>query len=291
MTASPPQAASAPPTHRLPYFVSAPDEQTSDEYLREVDPPTATAREPLELGDEAGVHADVALVDDDAERCKHVPVEPEWEEDDIYITCRKDAMKIMRSATKHSRTASNAYYKGEHICAHQLSMRAKEERMVADNLNDKILESGCGAKLWWPCAFQSWMFDKWRKWAAVKMSVVLEQGGSSTDPALSLVDRNAPPTNLRRSPRLMGKVNSGGPSLDRAIKRKELRLSALSPNVAKIGIYPESSTPDPSSKANADLSSLDSKDLMARLGKLGFKDVDESACELLRNEQGMVGSL
>ncbi|WOL02379.1 hypothetical protein Cni_G11098 [Canna indica] len=69
-----------------------------------------------------------------------VPAEPEWEEDDIYITCRKDAMKIMRSATKHSRAASNAYYKGEHICAHQLSMRAKEERMVAENLNDKAAE-------------------------------------------------------------------------------------------------------------------------------------------------------
>ncbi|KAK1311396.1 hypothetical protein QJS10_CPA08g01207 [Acorus calamus] len=64
-----------------------------------------------------------------------VPVEPEWEEDDVYLSHRKDALKMMRSASQHSRAASNAFLRGDHVSAKQLSLRADEERLAAEKLN------------------------------------------------------------------------------------------------------------------------------------------------------------
>lgn len=66
-----------------------------------------------------------------------VPVEPEWEEDDIYLSHRKDALKTMRSASRHSKAAANAFLKGEHFSAQQHSMRAREEWHNADKLNSE----------------------------------------------------------------------------------------------------------------------------------------------------------
>ena len=66
-----------------------------------------------------------------------VPIEPEWEEDDIYISNRKDALKTMRSASRHSKAAANAFLKGEHFSAQQHSMRAREEWHNADKLNSE----------------------------------------------------------------------------------------------------------------------------------------------------------
>uniref|UniRef100_A0A0D3FW75 Smr domain-containing protein n=1 Tax=Oryza barthii TaxID=65489 RepID=A0A0D3FW75_9ORYZ len=67
-----------------------------------------------------------------------VPIEPEVEElDDDYFNHRKDALKIMRAATKHSQAASNAFLRGDHAAAKELSLRAQEERSAAEELNKK----------------------------------------------------------------------------------------------------------------------------------------------------------
>ncbi|KAK6923632.1 protein of unknown function DUF1771 [Dillenia turbinata] len=71
---------------------------------------------------------------------RSVPVEPEWEVDDVYLSHRKDAMKMMRAASQHSRAATNAFLRGDHISAKQLSLMAQEEWAAADKLNAKAAE-------------------------------------------------------------------------------------------------------------------------------------------------------
>ncbi|KAJ4730411.1 Smr domain-containing protein [Rhynchospora pubera] len=67
-----------------------------------------------------------------------VPVEPEWEEcDDDYYNYRKDALKVMRAASNHSRAASNAFLRGDHNSARWLSQQAREEWAEAEKLNGK----------------------------------------------------------------------------------------------------------------------------------------------------------
>ncbi|KAK9095809.1 hypothetical protein Sjap_021306 [Stephania japonica] len=65
------------------------------------------------------------------------PIEPEWEEDDVYLTHRKDALKAIRSAAQHSRASSNAYLRGDHFSAKQLSQKAQGEWEAANVLNAK----------------------------------------------------------------------------------------------------------------------------------------------------------
>jgi len=51
-----------------------------------------------------------------------IPLEPELEElDDDYLNYRKDALKMMRAATRHSQSASNAFLRGDHAAAKELS--------------------------------------------------------------------------------------------------------------------------------------------------------------------------
>ncbi|XP_038898473.1 uncharacterized protein LOC120086100 [Benincasa hispida] len=68
---------------------------------------------------------------------KSVPIEPEWEEDDIYLSHRKDAIAMMRSASQHSRAATNAYLRKDHASAKYHSSRAQEQWLAAKMLNDK----------------------------------------------------------------------------------------------------------------------------------------------------------
>ncbi|XP_020204330.1 uncharacterized protein LOC109789711 [Cajanus cajan] len=80
------------------------------------------------------------LSDVDNLRCKmnllnSVPVEPEWEDDDIYISHRKDALKTMRSASRHSRAASSAFLRGDHFSAQNHSTKARAEWYTAEELN------------------------------------------------------------------------------------------------------------------------------------------------------------
>ncbi|KAG0480577.1 hypothetical protein HPP92_011435 [Vanilla planifolia] len=70
----------------------------------------------------------------------HVPIEPEWEEDCAYLSKRKEAIKITRAATQHSRSACNAYLRGDHCSAQQLSLRAKKEWMNAQHLHEMAAE-------------------------------------------------------------------------------------------------------------------------------------------------------
>ncbi|KAI0528532.1 hypothetical protein KFK09_001074 [Dendrobium nobile] len=69
-----------------------------------------------------------------------VPIEPEWEEDDVYLSHRKEALTMMRAASQHSRGASNAYLRRDHLTARQLSLRAREEWMTAEKLNTQAAE-------------------------------------------------------------------------------------------------------------------------------------------------------
>ncbi|XVF58905.1 hypothetical protein PTKIN_Ptkin07bG0103400 [Pterospermum kingtungense] len=66
-----------------------------------------------------------------------IPFEPEWEEDDLYLSHRKDAIRMMRSASQHYRAASNAYLRGDHFAAQQHSDNARKEWLTAQRLNAK----------------------------------------------------------------------------------------------------------------------------------------------------------
>lgn len=66
-----------------------------------------------------------------------IPIEPEWEEDDLYLNHRRDAIKMMRAASQHSKAATIAFLRGNHFSAQQLSRKAQEEWMAAEWLNAK----------------------------------------------------------------------------------------------------------------------------------------------------------
>ncbi|XP_028782776.1 uncharacterized protein LOC114738876 [Neltuma alba] len=66
-----------------------------------------------------------------------VPVEPEWEEDDVYLSHRMNALQVMRSASRHSKGATNAFLRGDHFSARQHSMKAQENLLTAQRLNAK----------------------------------------------------------------------------------------------------------------------------------------------------------
>ncbi|XP_028808779.1 uncharacterized protein LOC114763322, partial [Neltuma alba] len=66
-----------------------------------------------------------------------VPVEPEWEEDDVYLSHRMNALRVMRSASRHSKGATNAFLRGDHCSARQHSMKAQENLLTAQRLNAK----------------------------------------------------------------------------------------------------------------------------------------------------------
>ncbi|XP_060212375.1 uncharacterized protein LOC132639995 [Lycium barbarum] len=85
-----------------------------------------------------------------------VPVEPEWEEDDIYSIHRKDAMKMTRSAAQHSKAASEAYRRGDHVSAQHFSLKAKEERVVANRLNSQAAKKILIAR---NCKNDQWTLD------------------------------------------------------------------------------------------------------------------------------------
>lgn len=65
------------------------------------------------------------------------PPEPEWEEDDVYLKHRKEALRMRRAANRHSREAERAYLRGDHSTAKNISLKSKEEHLAADKLNAK----------------------------------------------------------------------------------------------------------------------------------------------------------
>ncbi|KAL8096506.1 uncharacterized protein LOC141693232 [Apium graveolens] len=83
----------------------------------------------------------------------NIPVEPEWEEDDVYLISRKDAIKTMRLASRHSKAASDAYLRGDHLSAQQYSSKAREEWKEAEKYNamaakEILRKRNCENDLW-----------------------------------------------------------------------------------------------------------------------------------------------
>nr|XP_016433504.1 PREDICTED: uncharacterized protein LOC107759997 [Nicotiana tabacum] len=85
-----------------------------------------------------------------------IPVEPAWEEDDIYSIHRKDAMKMTRSAARHSKAASDAYLRGDHLSAQHFSLKAQEEWVVANRLNAQAAKEILSVR---NCKNDEWTFD------------------------------------------------------------------------------------------------------------------------------------
>lgn len=80
------------------------------------------------------------------ERLLSLPIEPEWEEDDVYLVHRRDAMKMMRSASQHSKAANNAFLRGDHFSAQQHSLKARKEWLIAERLNSKAAKEILGIR-------------------------------------------------------------------------------------------------------------------------------------------------
>lgn len=83
----------------------------------------------------------------------NIPVEPEWEEDDVYLINRKDAMRTMRLASRHSKAASGAYLRGDHLSAQQYSTKAREDWKEAEKYNavaakEILRKRNCENDLW-----------------------------------------------------------------------------------------------------------------------------------------------
>ncbi|KAG6554085.1 hypothetical protein Mapa_004000 [Marchantia paleacea] len=65
----------------------------------------------------------------------YVPMEPEWEEDDLYLRYRSDALRTARERDRFARGASQAYIRGDHRRAKTMSKQAQERRLLAERLN------------------------------------------------------------------------------------------------------------------------------------------------------------
>ncbi|XP_059624518.1 uncharacterized protein LOC132267371 [Cornus florida] len=85
-----------------------------------------------------------------------IPVEPDWEEDDIYLIHRKDALRMMRSASHHSRAATDAYLRGDHFSAQQSSIKARKEWLAAEKLNAKAAKEIISIR---NCNNDTWKLD------------------------------------------------------------------------------------------------------------------------------------
>ncbi|KAL7104693.1 hypothetical protein ACP275_08G261800 [Erythranthe tilingii] len=70
---------------------------------------------------------------------KSLPIEPEFEfeQDDVYLIYRKDAIRMTRSASRHSKAANDAYLRGDHTSALRFSLKAQEDWTDAEKLNAK----------------------------------------------------------------------------------------------------------------------------------------------------------
>lgn len=67
-----------------------------------------------------------------------IPMEPEWEDDDdMYIVHRKEAIRAMRSASRYSKLAKDAYLRRDHKTAQEFSIKAQEEWNASKKLNAK----------------------------------------------------------------------------------------------------------------------------------------------------------
>ncbi|KAI3986419.1 hypothetical protein MKX01_037701 [Papaver californicum] len=135
-------------------FSSDSSNQTETAYLSDKsDPSQKTAEEtkklveeclrepsPKEFSTKSNLYDFTAPVNSISGQLLTVPIEPEWQEDDIYLSLRKDAIRATRSAAQHSRAASNAFLRGDHYSAQELSRKAQAEWMAAERLNYKAAQ-------------------------------------------------------------------------------------------------------------------------------------------------------
>ncbi|CAH8365091.1 unnamed protein product [Eruca vesicaria subsp. sativa] len=89
----------------------------------------------VNANDREKLQDDVSELDSIIQQIQSIPIEPDWEQDDLYLTHRKDALKMMRSASNHSRAAQNAFMRGDHASAKQHSVKAREDWSTAEKLN------------------------------------------------------------------------------------------------------------------------------------------------------------
>ncbi|CAN4105549.1 unnamed protein product [Withania somnifera] len=101
-------------------------------------------------------HENRLQYDGAVESMRFVPIEPEWDEDDIYSIHRKDAVKITRSAARHSKAASEAYFRGDHLSAQHFSLKAREEWIAANRLNAQAAKEILTAR---NCKNDQWTLD------------------------------------------------------------------------------------------------------------------------------------
>ncbi|KAF2324294.1 hypothetical protein GH714_011768 [Hevea brasiliensis] len=68
---------------------------------------------------------------------RSLTVKPKWEEQDVYSSRQRNALRMMRSAASTPGAATNAFLRGDHFSAHQHSSKARKEWLDAERLNAK----------------------------------------------------------------------------------------------------------------------------------------------------------
>lgn len=100
-----------------------------------------------------------------------VPVEPEWEDDDVYLVHRKEAIRAMRSASHHSEAAKEAYRKGDHVAAQEFSRKAQQEWSNAEKLHANAAKEILAIR---NCENDDWTLDLHGLHATEAVQVLLE---------------------------------------------------------------------------------------------------------------------
>ncbi|KAL8240136.1 hypothetical protein R6Q59_013491 [Mikania micrantha] len=100
-----------------------------------------------------------------------IPVEPEWEDDDMYKMHRKPAIMAMRLASRHSKAASEAYLRRDHAAAQEYSSKAREEWSNVKKLNAKAAKEILAIR---NCENDDWKLDLHGLHATEAVQVLLE---------------------------------------------------------------------------------------------------------------------
>lgn len=100
-----------------------------------------------------------------------IPVEPEWEDDDMYLVHRKEAIRAMRLASRHSKAATEAYLRRDHAAAQEFSLKAREEWSNAEKLNAKAAKEILAIR---NCENDDWKLDLHGLHSAEAVEVLVE---------------------------------------------------------------------------------------------------------------------
>ncbi|KAH6810156.1 hypothetical protein C2S51_023918 [Perilla frutescens var. frutescens] len=105
---------------------------------------------------------------------KSLPIEsePQWGEDDAYLVFRKDGIRMIRSASRHSKSANDAYIRGDHAAARHFSFKAQQEWAAAERLNAKAAKEILNVR---NCRNDLWTLDLHGLHAAEAVEALLER--------------------------------------------------------------------------------------------------------------------